>query len=220
MKEAEKTDPLVRAKLGATAVKENLYEALKKQGSQRVHVDTALAILGSIAGFSCMVFAGMAQSAGHGKDDPNAVVSLEGADGQRYFFGSLANGPLLENQHSVWGLVAGIAQHLGSTQTPDISEIVKHVAATVGGDSFGIPRVPEGHGLHDVPRAYVREFWAPMIKIAQAHTTDPANWPILFGLAVQQVIQDGKDAIDPGLAAQIVMECAIPMAKIDPEQAM
>lgn len=220
LKEAEKTDPLVRAKMGATAVKENLYEAMKQQDNQRVHVDTALAILGSVAGFSCLVMATIAHQAGHGKDDPESMVGISGADGHNYFFSKLANALLLENQHSVWALVAGMAGHLGSTSSPDVVEIVQHVAETVGGETFGIPRTPEGHGVSDTPRTYVKDFWAPMIKIAQAHTQQPADWPILFGLAIQQVMQDGREALDPGLAAQIVMECAVPMSRIDPEKAV
>jgi hypothetical protein len=53
----------------------------------------------------------------------------------------------LENQHSVWALVAGMAGHLGSTSLPDVVEIVQHVAETVGGETFGIPRTPEGHDV-------------------------------------------------------------------------
>lgn len=42
--------------MGATAVKENLYEAMKQQDNQRVHVDTAPAILGSVVQMATTTF--------------------------------------------------------------------------------------------------------------------------------------------------------------------
>lgn len=220
MENAEKDDPLIRAKIGARAIKEILYEALGKNDAKGVHVDTVLGILGSMAGFSCLLLAYLAQQAGHGKDDPLAIVTFTGADGKKYFFGNLSNGPLLEQEHSVWSLVAGISHHLGSSKTPDVLETIKHVSATAGGELFGIPRMPEGHNMSDMPRNYVRDLWPILIKDVKAYTSNPSDWPILFAVAAQQVIQESQEVIDPGLAAQIVMECAIPMSKIDPNSAV
>jgi len=219
LENAQKTDPLVRAKIGSRALKDKLYNVLKSSDPRGVHAETALGMLGSLAGFSCVLYALSAQRAGHGKDDPGALMVVTGADGKNYIYGNLTNGPLLENEHSVWSLVAGIAQHLGSSQIPDVSEIAKHVASTAGGELFGIPRIPEGHKLADTPRGYVRALWPVVINEVKNYTTDPAEWPILFALAAQQVMQDAQQVLEPGLAAKIVMECAIPMSKIDPDLA-
>lgn len=220
IKSAEEEDPLVRAKLGALSVKNALYEVLQKRDPRGVHVDTVLGILGSMSGFSCLLHAYVAQQAGHGANDPQAIAVGTGADGQTYYSGNLINAPLLENQHSVWGLVGGMAQHLGSSQLPDIHDIAKHVAATVGTDEFGVPRMPEGHNLSDMPRNYIRELYPILIKDAKQFTTNAQDFPILFALAIQQVMEDARDVIDPGLAAKIAMECAVPMSKIDPNTAV
>lgn len=219
IKKAEENDPLVRHKIGAKAVKSLVYDVLKKKDPRGVHLETALGILGSVAGFSCLKYAFFAQENGIAKEDPNAVVELECADGNTYFFGNLSNGPLLENQYSIWGLVGGMAQHLNSKRVPDVQEIVQHVASSAGRDTFGIPRLPEGHGLADTPQNYATAFSPVLIDLAKTYTTNPTDWPIVFGLAAQEVIQDGQTVIDPGLAAQIVMECAVPMSKIDPNPA-
>lgn len=220
MKEAQKDDPLNKAQMGAQAVKANLYDVLQKHDPRGVHVDTVLCILGSMAGFSCLVSAYFARQAGYGKYDPNAITVITCADGNNYVFGNLINAPLLENQYSVWGLVGGIAQHLGSSHIPDIANIAKHVASTAGSDSFGIPRMPEGHNLSDSPRNYVKNLWPVLIKEAKIYAANSAEWPVLFGLAAQQVIQEATGVLDSGLAAEIVMECAVPMSKIDPNEAL
>jgi hypothetical protein len=47
----------------------------------------------------------------------------------------------------------------------------------------------------------------------------PSEWSILFGLAIQDIIEMGKEAIAPDIALSIVMESAIPMSKIDLDSA-
>lgn len=214
--QAENDDPLIRAKIGGTAIKSKLYETLQKRDPNGIHVDTVLGILGSLSGFSCILYAYFAARAGHGANDPSAIAVVTGADGRKYFFGNLPNHPLLEDEHSVWSLVGGMAEHLGTDQLPDITEIVKHVSATVGSVAFGVPRMPNGHELSDSPKNFVRQLWPALIEDVKVYTVDPAQFPIVFGFAIQQVMQDARDVIDPGLAAKIAMECAVPMSKIDP----
>jgi hypothetical protein len=38
---------------------------------------------------------------------------------------------------------------------------------------------------------------------------------MVFAIAIQKAILMGKDVIDPTLAGTIVMECAVPMSKVD-----
>jgi len=100
----------------------------------------------------------------------------------------------------------------------DISEpndVFAHVAATVGGPEFGLPRLPEGHPMHDTPLNYVEAFWPEVFRLASKFCPDPEHWPILLGLAIQEIMLKAKGVIDPCIALRIVTECAIPMSKID-----
>jgi hypothetical protein len=56
----------------------------------------------------------------------------------------------------------------------------------------------------------------PIVKL---FCPEPVDWPILFGLAIQQLIDMGKNTIDPGSALRIVMESAVSMSKVDPANA-
>ncbi|APE27276.1 hypothetical protein BMF35_a0447 [Aurantiacibacter gangjinensis] len=39
--------------------------------------------------------------------------------------------------------------------------------------------------------------------------------PAAFGFALQRVIDAGKQAADPAAMAQLAVECAVPMSKLD-----
>lgn len=216
IQKAEKSDPLIRARLGAKEVTGILYDIMSARDSKGVHVPTLLGILGSVAGYSCMNYALLALKSGVGASDPHAIVHLKGSDGRDYLLGNLINSVLLENKYSVWSLVGGMVQELDSSRLPDVLEIVGHVCATIGGEEFGVPRLPEGQELPALPLTFVRDMAKVMMDQAQKYTTDAALFPILFGLAAQSVIVDAKDVLPAGYSAQIIMECAVPMSKITP----
>ncbi|NOR71556.1 MAG: hypothetical protein GQ532_18030 [Methylomarinum sp.] len=151
-----------------------------------------------------------------GKHQEKEVFTIiETTDGNNYYFGDLPNKPLVEGQVSVWGLVADIIQHLQKPELPDINTIFYHVANTVGDSQFGIPRIPDKHKPGDLPINYVASMWTVLLPVVVLFCDKPMERPILLGLAIQQVIEMGKDVIPPSMAAQLVMEGAIPMSKLD-----
>ncbi len=200
-------DPLVGARVAA---QELLQSAIQAATTDRgAHAESLFAILGALGGFACQMAVRRAPAAGA------TFAVAETADGRRFFFGDAINAPLLEDRLSLWSLGAGQAQALGATP-PDMIEIVRHVSASVGTPGFGIPRIPEGHGPAMLPMDYVRTLWPSWAPHVAARCGSPREWPIAFGLAVQQGMAMAKDVLAPALALSIVMECAIPMAKLDP----
>ena len=85
----------------------------------------------------------------------------------------------------------------------------------VGSFEFGLPRIPDGHAIGDLPFNYLTAIWPKLLPTVKLFCGDPAQWPILFGLAIQEAIYAGKEVIAPALALKLVMECAIPMSKVD-----
>ena len=128
----------------------------------------------------------------------------------------MPNHALFQSRFSVRSFVEGAARHLGAESLPDVGEIAGHVASTVGTDSFGVPRWPEGHRAPDLPINYVTHLWPAVKPVLESLTAAPSEWPILLGLAAQKAMLTSKDALDPAVAARIVLECAAPMGKIDP----
>lgn len=207
-------DPLISAKIGAKEVFHRLIELMKKIDAKGIHADTLLCILGTLAGYSCQASLRSEFVEEKGMSEKVVFTIIGCADGSQYFFGDMVNKPLAENQYSVWALATGTVKHLGVQQLININDIFSHVVGTVGSNNFGIPRIPEGHNVGDLPQNYLKHLWPVFLPVAKQFC--PASeWPILFGLAVQEGIVFCKDVIDPLLALSIVMECAVPMAKID-----
>ena len=103
----------------------------------------------------------------------------------------------------------------GCEVIPEPGEVFAHAAATVGWPEFGLPRLPEGHPMHDTPLNYVEAFWPKVFPMIKKFCPDPVHWPILLGLAIQEIMSQGRGVLDPCLALKIVMECAVPMSKVD-----
>jgi hypothetical protein len=210
--DAPSSDALAKVKLGGREVFQRITQGLKNE--RGVHVESLLACLGALAGYACQA-AVRENSASAGASSPeNALTVATGADGRKYFFGDPLNRLLAEDRGSVWSFTAGAVQHLGKP-LPDIEGIFQHVASTVGGAEFGIPRIPAGHRLGDLPINYLKAVWPQLLPIAKRFADEPAHLPMIYGLAIQHAIFAARNLIDPTLAATIAMECAVPMSKVD-----
>jgi tetratricopeptide (TPR) repeat protein len=207
------SDPLIGLKMGAKELNNHLKTALKN--GEEIHVETLLTALGSLAGFACQMGLREELIKTGAATEESTFVIVSGADGRRYFFGDPLNKPLAEDTYSVWSLTAEAAQKSGNPTLPDVNEIFQHVAATIGVDRFGIPRVPEANQVKELPLHWVKTPWPKMLPVIVPFCDKPTEWPIVFALAIQESIFTAKDLLDPALAATLVMECAIPMSKVD-----
>ena len=184
-----------------------------------VHIETALATVGALAGFSVqMALREAVVKTGH-MAEKDVFVVVETKTGETYYFGDALNEMLFEPREgnfSIWSLVGGAVQELGAEQQVDIKDLAGHVADTIGGKSFGTPRLPRQHMPAKHPLELLDRFWHPIRNLLFINTRSPLEWPLVLGLVAQKLIMQGKDAIDPGLASKIVMEAAVPLAKVDP----
>ena len=212
IRERSKEDPLVGAKLGAKEIFQRLLDGMKNE--KGVHFESLLCALGALAGYSCQANL-RAQALAKGMPETSAFQTVGTKDGKQYFFGDPLNNALAGSQYSVCGLAGGAAQHAGAKELPDINEIFEHTSSVLGGNQFGIPRVPEKHRASDFPVNYLQAIWPKLFPTVKLFCPNPADWPILYGLAIQEAIDIGKSVIDPALALKIVMESAIPMSKVD-----
>ena len=208
--EKKKTDPLAGIKFGSTQLNDHIMAALKTE--RGIHFESFLCVLGSLGGYACQICARENLQKGPRKDNDFVVVTDK--DGKEYYFGDLINSPLVESNYSIWSFVAGALQNLGKV-IPEITDIFKHVSDTIGTENFGIPRVPEGHSPGRTPLQYLNEAGAHLFPIAKEYCDTPEELPALFGIAIQQAIFMGKDTLDPVISANLIMECAIPMSKVN-----
>lgn len=211
--EKRKEDPLIGIKIGAKDILNTLINSMKD--TKGVHIESLLCILGSLAGYSCQAYLRKELIERKGLKENQVFTIIEAKNGCKYYFGELINKPLVENQLSVWSLAAGAIKILGINDIIDIGDIFRHVTEMVGQDNYGIPRIPEGHRPGDIPFHYVKDLWPVFLLKVEYYCTNPNEWPVMFGLAIQEGIILGKDVLDPLLSLSIAMESAIPMAKAD-----
>ena len=215
IKAKKKEDPLVGLKIGAKEVNQRLIGALK--GQKGVHVESLLTMLGALAGFSCQMAAREKMRETGKAPDAVSLMVVAGKDGKKYFFGDAINAPLAGDKYSVWTMTAGIAKHLGAQELPDLKEMFTRVAGSVGKSDFGVPQLPDNHRPSDLPINYLKGIWSPLVVIVDKFCDSAHERSILFGIAIQQIMEMGKDTIAPEMAAKVVMESAIPMSRIDPQ---
>ncbi|KFC74536.1 hypothetical protein FG93_01122 [Bosea sp. LC85] len=216
LRRIEATQPLARPQL----VGRILFDMVGKMiaNDRGVRMEDLLAILASCGGFSCLS-AAFSEVLGPTPPTGNNLTVVEGKDGHRYFFGDLPNRYLIESEFALLGLALGMAQACGGTVSLDMAhQTMRRVANTVGGDEFGKPELPTEHRPGDFPINYVRDHWPKALEALNFYEVPPTLRPAAIGFALQRAIEAGQDAIDPTMAARIVIECAVPMAKIDPER--
>jgi hypothetical protein len=210
----EKTQPLIRAQIGGRTILDHLLLAGKAQNA--VHFPSLATALGSLGGYACQV----AARAGLAIDDPDyagrSIVTVDAATGEQYAIGDAINWPLIERRHSIWALTGSMARKLGAT-LPDLNELVDHGVTTLGGPDFGQPRFHPGQAANSPPRDWLRS-WNAILRMLSALTTDPQQWPIAYGIAVQQLFdlvnKKASGRYDLGAMVRVVMDSAIATSKI------
>ncbi|MEX8519211.1 MAG: hypothetical protein AB3X44_11935 [Leptothrix sp. (in: b-proteobacteria)] len=213
--EKRKVDPLIGAKIGSKEIVQHLIAALRTD--KGVHIESLLSALGALAGYACQasIRAELIEAKGVAENAVFAVANC--VDGRKYYFGDLLNKPLAESQYSVWSLAAGAAQQLGVKDMLDLEGVFGYVTDSIGGENFGVPRIPEGHTPSDLPINFLKIHWPKLMPLIRRFCAQPSEWPVLFGLAIQEVLYMGQGTIDPAVALSIAMESAIPMSKVDLE---
>lgn len=200
-------DPMIGAKIGAKEILQQTINALKTE--RGVRIEDLLAILATLAGYACHMSV---------REQPSGTLTeATTSDGGRFFFGDALNRPLAESQYSVWSICAGTAQQLGVREEdfPDLGEIFNHVSASVGWPHYGIPRLPEAH-MPGEPLANYLKIWKLFLPRVRRFCPDAQQWPMLYAIAIAEAMEMAKGVIAPQLALRLVMECAIPMSKVDP----
>lgn len=208
-----KEDPLVGIKIGCKELVLQLIAALKTE--KGVHTETLLCALGALAGYACQASVRAEHVIIKGQVENKIFVIIEGKNKCLYYFGHLLNQPLIENQRSIWNLSSVAAQKLGASDLVNLSAILNDITESIGTENFGHLQVPKKYQpVHD-PKVFVKHMWPKLQPFVKQYCIEPAEWPVLFGFAIKEVIEMSKGVIDPNIALLIVMESAIMMARVD-----
>lgn len=192
---------------------------------RQVDLRSVLCALGALSGYAAQQALHEALVKSGRLTLDQAFVMIETRSGEVFFFGDLLNavigahegsaaGSRNSSQYTIWKIVSDAGYQAGALNLPDIQDIVKHCAASVGGPEFGVPRVPDVHMPAVLPREAVSRFWPGTLR--RLNGAGPMSWPLHLAMAAHKLIIETKETIRPDIAVRIVMEAAVPMSKIDP----
>jgi hypothetical protein len=217
LRRRESDEPLMRPQLAGRILYDLVCRMVEQNG--RIRADDILAILASCGGFAC-ILAALDICAAKGQTPQQAgMVVAETKDGTRFFFGDLPNRMLIESEHALLSLALGAAQAQGGAVTLDlVHDAMGRVASSIGNSGFGVPQLPDGHHPSDLPINLVRHLWPRFSEALALYEVPSQQAPAAFGFALQRAISEIGGVIDPLMAARIAIECAVPMAKLDPAQ--
>ncbi|MBR7801770.1 hypothetical protein [Undibacterium fentianense] len=214
---SEVVDPhleaLLPVKKGGKEIAMKLFQAMSTD--KGIHLESLLSALGALAGYACQMSVREEFVMRQGRPLKEVFIVVQSKqNANTYYFGDLLNRPLAESRYSVWSLASGAAQKNGLERLIDLHDIFRHVTDTLGSVAFGIPRTALAHQAKEVPYNYVNFLWPQLFPLVQSYSAKPQDWPMVFGVAIQEILFASKDLIDPALALSIVMESAVPMSKI------
>ena len=129
IQEKQTSDPHIAAKIAAGTILERILSFITND--KGIHVESAFAALGSLAGYACQRSAllGLQNSKPTAAAD-SIITTISDKQGNNYYYGNGINQPLLEDKMSVWSLVGGaVKSHDG--RLPDIDGIIKHTTASI-----------------------------------------------------------------------------------------
>jgi len=181
----------------------------------RVRIEDALAVLGSLAGFS--VIAALHRIAGSREALQRGGVMVIGTkSGAEYYFGGMLNHVLVD--HPVESLLAQVCAplHAAGSSVPDALLMVNRVAATVGSDEFGVPDLPAEHAVDASAVRVVTLLWNDAVRAAALDELPPQTWTNTFLHAIRILNKNTPGLLDETMRARIVLECALPAAHLDP----
>jgi len=216
LEKASQEKPHIYQQVTGRELHANIVEALSEERHGRS--ETALGVMGSLAGFSCLSAVYLKYERGEISPDQDGFRVEVTDSGRRIFFGDLINEKLFEEEMSVWGMVEATSRKLGALNLPDPQEISNHVEATCHTDKYGQPRVASHHQPRDFPSNFVRYLMPSYLPLLQKYDPDADKFPTSFGFAIQSLMEDSCEDVDPATAAKIVMECATSMASLDPAE--
>jgi hypothetical protein len=66
------------------------------------------------------------------------------------------------------------------------------------------------------PFEWVKHGRLRVVEALDLYEGPPMMRPTAIGFALQRALDEGRDVLDPLMAARIAIECSVPMAKVNP----
>jgi hypothetical protein len=185
-------------------------------GSGGIHCETAMIVLGALAGFAAQQ-AVWARMAATGTPQQAVFTTVRVKSGETFYLSDQVNDLVAARIEppSILGIVAGAAAKAGGRDFPDIKGIFSNAAETMGSELFGRPRAPADHAPRILPRDALTRYWHKAHSfVEREHPAMKFRW---FAVAAGMLLLKMQESCPPDIAFSLMMEAAVPMSKIDPK---
>ena len=164
-----------------------------------IDIRRALVFTAALAGHAC-------HQAVKAEKGSFAVVTTK--DGKSFYFGDDLNRYLLEDRLSVVNFILAASD----ISQDDVLAIIAGFAEHIGEEDFTVC----GFGSKSLYEQ-VNSCWEGIfVNMTSQYCKSPAEWPILFGIVLQNVLRMAIEANFPkNEAGKIAVECAIAVSKMD-----
>jgi hypothetical protein len=198
-------------------LREYVFQTYKSE--KGVHIESVLSALGALSGFAVQQAIREEKIENHGLDENKVFVIIRTKDRSKYYFGDIFDQPLFDTRQgyvSIWSVISGSAKQAGAQKLPDINWLARQNVLSLGTPHFGELTVSKNHLPLEHPKIAIEKHWHLTEKLLLAYNIKPDNWGIEIASVAADIIILVKEALPPEIAAQLVIQPAISMSKIDP----
>ena len=197
---------------------ELLYQQMAQAGDP-VGIENFLGLLAAAGGVSCIATALCEyETIRMRPHDPDLLFERE-VGGRSYFMGDLPTRYLFEHSTSLLNIALAYAiKHGAQIEHDFLHEPIKHALNSIGTSDFGVPRLPRDHTPNALPIELALCAWPQADHSFDAVCLAVEYRPAALGFAIGKAIDLSAQSLDPLIIAKIVVECAVPMATVDPSQ--
>lgn len=192
------------------------YRELSR-GGEGVGISDFIGLLASAGGVACIATSLIEWEFVRNSPFAGDPILEQQVGGKSYFCGDLPTRYLYESQFSLLNIGLAYARKHGAPIDHDfMHEPIAGAMRTVGTAQFGVPRLPEEHRPSHPPIELARIAWPQADHIFDTVNLALQYRPAALGFAIGKAIDTGVQIVDPLIAATIAVECAVPMAMVDP----
>ncbi len=187
----------------AGIVLDYLFENFEEDG--KVDNLFMLAFASGLAGVSCYEAA---------KSEGSEMNIVETGIGEKFYFSEKANQYLFQNEYSIKSCILGFCANVSPDKPlPSIDSAMMKIATAVGNPNYLICDMVEPKPLYENVKRAWDDFYTNLLK----DEISPEDWPLLFGVVVQNVLSNALSEMPLDQLSQFAFECSCYLSKIGPD---
>ncbi len=138
-------------------------------------------------------------------------TNIEIGTGEKFYFSDKVNEYLFTSEYSIKSCILGFCANVNpGKELPVIDTAMMKIATAIGNPDYLICDMVEPKPLYENSK----RCWDDMYESALKDSLEPEDWPLLFGIVVQNIMAKCLSEMPIEQLSQFAFECAIFLSKI------